>query len=130
MEKILEKAHYVDLPDNMYEPLDNTNHSWSVVEKKITSFGLKFVPTIRRHDSPKKLTDFMEFVENLNSLYFFIIYKKAVALQTEIKLDMTMYPTTKIKITLMRMIKNLGSKKVHLIRHWVKATHLKNLSQN
>ena len=62
MEKILEKAHDVDLPDNMYEPLDNTNHSWSVVEKKITSLGLRFVPTICRYDSPKKLTDFVELI--------------------------------------------------------------------
>ena len=55
----------------MYEPLDNTNHSWSVVEKKITSLGLKFVPTIRRFDSPKKLTDFMEFCRKLRLAVFF-----------------------------------------------------------
>ena len=55
----------------MYEPLDNTNHSWSVAEKKITSLGLKFVPTIRRYDSPKKLTDFMEFCRNLRLAVFF-----------------------------------------------------------
>ena len=55
----------------MYESLDNTNHSWSVVEKKITSLGLKFVPTIRRYDSPKKLTDFMKFCRKLRLTVFF-----------------------------------------------------------
>ena len=55
----------------MYAPLDNTQYEWSDVEKKVASLGLKFVPTVKRHNSAKKYTDFLEFSRKLRLALFF-----------------------------------------------------------
>ena len=54
-ENVLERSNKVQLPDNMYEPLNNINYQLSEIEKKVTSLGLKFVPTVKCHNTPKKI---------------------------------------------------------------------------
>ena len=51
-----EKNGKVELPDDMYALLDNTQYEWSDVEKKVASLGLKFVPTVKGHNSAKQYT--------------------------------------------------------------------------
>ena len=46
MKEILSKARDIVLPDDMYDPLDNTNYNWKENEKEVCSLGLKLVPTI------------------------------------------------------------------------------------
>ena len=60
----------------MYEPLDNANYQWSETEKRVASSGLKFVPTVRRHNNAKKFTDFMEFSRKLRLAVFFFYHLK------------------------------------------------------
>ena len=55
----------------MYATLDNTQYEWSDVEKKVASLGLKFVPTVKRHNSARKYTDFLEFCRKLKLALFF-----------------------------------------------------------
>ena len=101
----------------MYEPLDNTNHSWSVVEKKITSLGLKFVPTICRYDSPKKLIDFMEFRRKLRlAVFFHHLHKSSSTVEgnTTGHDNVTIHQDQNYSY---EDDKNLGTKQVHLILH-------------
>ena len=79
--KIPGKAHEINLPDNMYETLDHTNYQWSEVEKKVTSLGLKFVPTVRRSNTPRKYTDFLEFCRKLRlAIFFYHINKQTTVI--------------------------------------------------
>ena len=79
--KTLEKAHQVELPDKMYEPFNNTNYELSEVGKKVTSLGLKFVPTIRRSNTPSKYIDFLEFSRKLRLAVLFYHLKNNVVSQ-------------------------------------------------
>ena len=60
----------------MYEPLNNTNYQLSEKEKKVTSVGLKLVPTVKRHNTPKNYTDFLEFCRKLRLALLYITYVK------------------------------------------------------
>ena len=51
------------------------------VEKKVTSLGLKFVPTIRRSNTPRKYIDFLEFSRKLRSAVFVYHLKNNVVNQ-------------------------------------------------
>ena len=66
--RILEGAKDVQLPEDMYEVLDNTNYEWSEKEKEVCSLGLKFVPTVVGVNRPKKLEDFERFANELRWL--------------------------------------------------------------
>ena len=77
-ENILKRSKEFHLPCNMYEPLNNTNNQLSDNRKKVTSLGLKFVPTVKCHNTPKKYTDFLEFCRKLRlALFFYHLSKKS-----------------------------------------------------
>ena len=61
--KLLRKSHEVNSREDMYEPVDNTNYQWSETQKRVASLGLKFVPTVRRHNNAKKLQILWSFLE-------------------------------------------------------------------
>ena len=82
-ENILEKSKEVHLPDNMYEPLNNTNYQLSEIEKKVTSLGLKFVPTVKRHNTLKKYTDFLGFCRKLRLAFFYHTCKESTTEESE-----------------------------------------------
>ena len=63
----MKEARNIDLPDDMFKPLDNTQYQWNDHEKEICSF----VPTVRRHDEAKKLEDFLHFGRRLRLAVFF-----------------------------------------------------------
>ena len=72
----------------MYEPLNNTNYQLSEIEKKVTSLGLKFVPTVKCHNTPKKYTDFLEFCRKLRlALFFYHVRKESTTEESEKKND-------------------------------------------
>ena len=71
MKEILSKARDIVLPDDMYDPLDNTNYNWKENEKEVCSLGLKFVPTIRRHNNAKKYIDILKFARKLRLAVYF-----------------------------------------------------------
>ena len=51
--------------------LDNTSYNWQEQEKEVCSSGLKFVPTIRRHNLANKYKDFLQFGRRLRLAVFF-----------------------------------------------------------
>ena len=53
LKNMLKKAKDVVLPDDMFNPSDNIDYNWDENEQKVCSLGLKFVPTIRRHNAAK-----------------------------------------------------------------------------
>ena len=65
----------------MYESFNNTNYELSEVEKKVTSLGLKFVPTIRRSNTQSKYIDFLAFSRKLRLAVFFYHLKNNVVNQ-------------------------------------------------
>ena len=52
------------------------------IEKKVTSLGPKFVPTVRRHDNAKKYSDFMDFCRKLRLAVFFYNLRKQTTVIT------------------------------------------------
>ena len=65
LKDLLREANNVEMPDDMFHPLDNTNYNWQEQEKEVCSLGLKFVPTIRRHNLANKYKDFLQFGRRL-----------------------------------------------------------------
>ena len=89
-ENILERSKEVHLPDNMYESLNNTNYQLSEIEKKVTSLGLRFVPTVKRHNTLKKYTDFLEFCRKLRlALFCYHIRKESTTKESEKRITTT-----------------------------------------
>ena len=73
----LKESRNIDLPDDMFKPLYNTQYQWKDYEKEICSKCLKFVPTVRRHDEAKKLeTFYVRSGRRLRLQSFFIELKK------------------------------------------------------
>ena len=68
---LLREANIVELPDDMFHPLDNTSYNWQEQEKEVCSLGLKFVPTIRRHNLANKYKDFLQFGRRLRLAVLF-----------------------------------------------------------
>ena len=68
---LLSKANEKELPEDMFHPLDNTDYNWQEQEKDGCSLGLKFVPTIRRHNLAKKFKDLLQFGRRLRLAVFF-----------------------------------------------------------
>ena len=54
LKDLLRKANNVELPDDMFHPLDDTTYNWQEQEKDVCPLGLKFVSTIRRHNLANK----------------------------------------------------------------------------
>ena len=71
LKDLLSKANEKELPQDMFHPLDNTDYNWQEQEKDVCSLGLKFVPTIRRHNLAKKLKDLLQFGHRLRLAVFF-----------------------------------------------------------
>ena len=61
----------IDVPEDMFNPLDHTDYEWKDQEKKICPKGLKFVPTIKRHNEAKKFEDHLKFCRKLRLAVFF-----------------------------------------------------------
>ena len=74
-------ANSSDLAEDMFHPLDNTDYVWNKEEKEIcpNKLGLKFVPTIRRHNKAKKFDDYLQFCCRLRPAEFLYCIKKGNA---------------------------------------------------
>ena len=68
---LLKESENIDLPVDMFHPIELTEDRLQEEEKNVCSLGLKFVPTIKKYDRVKKWLDIQAFKRKIRLKYMF-----------------------------------------------------------
>ena len=70
---LLQEANEMELPDDMFDPIQLTEDNLDENEKNVCKLGLKFVPTVKSYDRVKKWLDIQSFKRKVRLRYTFAI---------------------------------------------------------